>query len=218
MANRAFPARRGRAGIGRRLAGVLAAASLLLATPLAAAPGAEPVRAAYTPPASAVPATAETYSSDEVLDAGHAFFGQVSGNLAAVLERAFAGLGEPVGYILGEEGSGAFFGGLRYGEGVLHTRSFGTRRVYWQGPSFGWDFGGDGARVMMLVYQLPDLATLFQRFTGVNGSAYLVGGLGMTLLAADTTYIVPVRAGVGARLGVNIGYVKFTERPTWNPF
>lgn len=159
-----------------------------------------------------------TYSPSEVIGAGHTFFGQVSGNLAGLFERLFALYGEPEGYILGQEGSGAIFGGLRYGEGVLYSRRFGTQRIYWQGPSFGWDIGADGDRVMMLVYQLPDLATLFQRFTGVNGSAYLVGGLGVTMLAADTSYIVPVRSGVGARLGFNLGYLKFTPAPTWNPF
>ncbi len=202
---------------GRRLAAALALA--LFGFPAAGALAASPAPGSTAQPVPPVaPATPESYSTREIVEAGHGFFGQISGSLASVIERTFARYGEPVGYILGEEAGGAFFGGLRYGEGTLYTRAFGSHRVYWQGPSVGWDFGGDGARVMMLIYQMPDLQTLYQRFTGVNGSAYLVGGVGMTVLAADTTYIVPVRAGVGARIGLNLGYLKFTPRPTWNPF
>ena len=131
--------------------------------------------------------------------------------------------GLPNGYIIGQEGSGAIIGGARYGDGVLHTKMEGQRQVYWQGPSIGFDFGGDGDRTMMLVYNLPNSLAIHRRYVGVNGSAYLVGGLGMTVLAnsqtADgTVYVVPIRSGVGARLGINIGYLKFTENPTWNPF
>jgi len=115
-------------------------------------------------------------------------------------------------------------GGLRYGEGQLYTKNEGTRPVFWQGPSIGWDVGGDGNRTMMLVYDLDRAEGIYRRFAGVNGSAYLVGGLGMTVLGHNmrgtdrTMYVVPIRTGVGARLGINIGYLKFTQRPTWNPF
>lgn len=159
-----------------------------------------------------------TYSADELVRTGHKFFGTVSGGLATVLEEAVSRYGQPNGYILGEEGSGAFVGGLRYGEGQLNTRDRGKRKVYWQGPSLGWDFGGDGARTMMLVYNLPSTDALWQRFAGVDGSAYFVGGFGMTALVAERIYVVPVRAGVGFRLGVNVGYLKFTPEATWNPF
>ncbi|WP_306029064.1 DUF1134 domain-containing protein [Stappia sp. MMSF_3263] len=167
------------------------------------------------------PATAqqpEQYSQDELVGAGHRFFGQISGGLASVVERAVQQYGQPNGYILGEEGSGALLAGARYGEGQLFTRNAGTHKVFWQGPSFGWDIGGDGARVMMLVYNLPDTSAIYRRYVGVNGSAYLIGGFGMTVLSNHDVYVVPVRAGVGARLGVNVGYLKFTQKPTWNPF
>ncbi len=160
----------------------------------------------------------QTYQEDEILKSGHTFFGSVSGGLASVLERAFSRYGEPNGYILGEEGSGAFVAGARYGEGHLYTRSSGTHKVFWQGPSVGWDFGADGARVMMLVYKLPTVNSIYDRFAGVNGSAYLVGGVGMTVLLKNEVVLVPVKSGVGARLGINMGYLKFTEKPTWNPF
>jgi len=160
----------------------------------------------------------DEYSQAEMVNAGHRFFGQVSGGLASVIERAVSTYGQPNGYILGQEGSGALLAGARYGEGQLFTRNAGTHKVFWQGPSFGWDIGGDGARVMMLVYNLPSTDAIHRRYVGVNGSAYLVGGFGMTVLSNHDIYVVPVRAGVGARLGVNIGYLKFTPEPTWNPF
>ena len=164
------------------------------------------------------PVQGTTYSQDQIVNEGHKFFGTVSGGLASVVEKAFHDYGEPNGYILGEEGSGALVAGLRYGEGQLYTRNAGTHKMFWQGPSVGWDFGGDGARVMMLIYNLPSVDSMYNRFLGVNGSAYLVGGVGMTVLANHNIYVVPVRSGVGARLGVNVGYLKFTNKPTWNPF
>lgn len=159
-----------------------------------------------------------TYTTDELVRTGHKFFGTVSGGLATVIEEAVSRYGQPNGYILGEEGSGAIVGGLRYGEGTLNTRDRGKRKVFWQGPSVGWDFGGEGARTMMLVYNLRSSDALFQRFGGVDGSAYFIGGFGMTALVADRIYVVPVRAGLGLRLGVNLGYLKFTPTATWNPF
>jgi hypothetical protein len=158
------------------------------------------------------------YSSNEVIDAGHRFFGGVTRGLATIVERAASEWGLPNGYILGEEGGGAFFGGLRYGEGTLYTKNAGDLRVFWQGPSIGWDFGGEGARTMMLVYKLPATRAIYQRFAGIDGSAYFIGGLGMTALTANNIVVVPIRSGVGFRLGANIGYLKFTPESTWNPF
>lgn len=164
-----------------------------------------------------------TYSTNEVVTAGHQFFGTVSGGLATMVEQIVARYGLPNGYIVGQEGSGALVGGLRYGDGVIYTKYEGQRPIYWQGPSVGFDFGGDGNRTMMLVYDLPSSLAIYRRFVGVNGSAYLIGGFGMTVLAnsqvpEQTMYVVPIRSGVGARLGVNVGYLKFTPTPTWNPF
>ena len=124
----------------------------------------------------------------------------------------------PNGYVLGEEGSGAFVAGLRYGEGTLYTKNAGDLRVYWQGPSVGFDWGGDGARTMTLVYNLPATNAIYQRFAGIDGSAYIVGGFGMTALTANNIVLVPIRSGIGLRLGANIGYLKYTPRATWNPF
>jgi hypothetical protein len=161
---------------------------------------------------------ANEYSSNEIVDAGHRFFGTVARGLAQIIEKAVSQWGLPNGYILGEEAGGAFFGGLRYGEGVLYTKNAGDLRVYWQGPSVGWDFGGAGSRTMMLVYKLPATQAIYQRFAGIDGSAYFIGGLGMTALTASDIVIVPIRSGLGLRLGANIGYLKFTPEATWNPF
>src|ERR1700730_15824577 len=171
---------------------------------------------------AAAPASAQqqrgTYSSNEVIDAGHRFFGGVSRELALLVERASSRWGQPNGYILGQEGSGAIVAGLRYGEGTLYTRNAGDLKVYWQGPSVGFDWGGDGARTMTLVYNLPATQAIYQRFAGIDGSAYVIGGFGMTALAANNIVLVPIRSGLGLRLGANIGYLKFTQRATWNPF
>ncbi len=158
------------------------------------------------------------YSGQELVDSGHRFFGTVSRGLAQVVERAVSKWGLPNGYILGEEGGGAFIAGLRYGEGKLFTKNAGDLRVFWEGPSIGFDAGGEGARTMMLVYNLPATEAVYQRFAGLDGSAYFVGGFGMTALTANNIVLVPIRSGVGFRLGANIGYLKFTPRPTWNPF
>jgi hypothetical protein len=158
------------------------------------------------------------YSGDEIVRAGHHFFGTVSRGLAEVVEAATRRWGRPNGYILGQEASGAFVGGLRYGEGVMYTRNAGDLKVFWQGPSLGFDAGADGDRTMMLVYGLPEVGAVFRRFGGVDGSAYFVGGFGMTALTADNIVVVPIRSGLGARLGLNLGYLKFTPHPTWNPF
>ncbi len=159
-----------------------------------------------------------TYSSSELVTQGHSFFGSVSRGLALTIEKAVQQWGEPNGYILGQEGAGAFVGGLRYGEGALYTRNAGDRKIFWQGPSIGWDFGGDGARTMILVYNMRSVDDIFRRFGGVSGSAYAVAGFGMSAMVADGMVVVPIRSGVGVRLGANLGYLKFTSAPTWNPF
>ncbi|MFL0691337.1 MAG: DUF1134 domain-containing protein [Agrobacterium tumefaciens] len=158
------------------------------------------------------------YSIQEVVDAGHGFFGETSGALAKVIEQAFEQNGLPNGYILGQEGSGALIAGLTYGEGTLYTKNVGQHDVFWQGPSLGIDYGGNGTRTMMLVYDLPDVDTLYARYGGVSGSAYIVAGVGMTVLKSRDVVLVPIRTGIGARLGVNVGYLKLTRTPTWNPF
>jgi hypothetical protein len=173
-----------------------------------------PTAVAPAPP----PAPANQFSSNELVDAGHRFFGGVSRGLAMIVEKAVSQWGQPNGYILGEEASGAFVGGLRYGDGTLYTKNAGDLRVFWQGPSIGFDAGADGARTMMLVYNLPRTEAIFERFGGINGSAYFIGGFGMTALVANNITVVPIRSGVGLRLGANLGYLKFTTQPTWNPF
>jgi hypothetical protein len=170
------------------------------------------------PPPPRIAPGPTNYGPDELVGAGHRFFGNVSRGLASVIERAVSQWGLPNGYILGEEGSGALVAGLRYGEGTLYTKNAGDLRVYWQGPSLGFDWGGDGARTMTLVYNLPATRAIYQRFGGIDGSAYIIGGFGMTALTANNIVLVPIRSGIGLRLGANIGYLKFTPQATWNPF
>lgn len=177
-------------------------------------------RGAPLPPRDRGPSYANdgTYSKNEIMSAGHSFFGSISSGLASVLEHAFQKSGRPNGYILGEDAGGAFIAGLRYGEGVLHTKDAGTHRVYWQGPSLGYDFGAEGSKTMVLVYNLRDPQQIYDRFGGVQGSAYIVGGVSIQFQKNEDVVLAPIRAGVGLRLGANIGYLKYTRTPTWNPF
>jgi hypothetical protein len=159
-----------------------------------------------------------TYSTDEIKNAGHGFFGSISQGLASVIEHTYRKKGRPNGYILGEEAGGAFVAGLRYGQGRLYTKDAGVHNVYWQGPSLGFDAGAEGSKVMVLVYNIRDVGDIYDRFGGIDGSAYIVGGVGVTFLSKDHVVLAPIRAGVGLRFGANIGYLKYTSKPTWNPF
>jgi hypothetical protein len=164
------------------------------------------------------PASANGYTIDEIQEVTRGFFGTISTSLASVIEHAFKKSGRPTGYVLGKEGGGAFLAGLRYGEGTLYLRSGGRKQVYWHGPSIGYDVGAEGSRTLFLIYNLEEPDNLYRSFTGVDGSAYLVGGVGMTLLKGGPVLMAPIRSGLGLRLGASIGYVRFTARPTWNPF
>ncbi len=158
------------------------------------------------------------YSQNEIIQAGGEFFGSVSKGLASVIEHAFAKSGRPNGYILGTDAGGAFVAGLRYGEGTLYTKDAGSHKVYWQGPSIGYDFGGEGSKTMVLVYNLRDPSQIYERYAGVQGSAYIVGGVGIQFQQNGNVTLAPIRSGIGLRLGANIGYLKYTREPTWNPF
>lgn len=167
------------------------------------------------PPAAA---EEEGYTIDEIREATRGFFGQVSTGLASVIEHTFRKSGRPVAYVLGNEGGGAFLAGLRYGKGTMYLRKGATREVYWHGPSIGYDVGVAGSKTMFLIYNLRDVDDLFARFTGIDGSAYFVGGVGVTFLTNGSVVMAPIRSGVGLRLGASIGYVRFTATATWNPF
>jgi hypothetical protein len=177
--------------------------------------------AAFAPPSPVALAQNQpvtgTFSAKDLVATGSQFFGQVSQGLASVVEKAVAQYGLPNGYILGDEGSFAFIAGARYGEGTLYTRNAGQHHLFWQGPSIGADIGGTGDKVMMLVYNLPSVPAIYDRFVGVEGTAHVVAGFGMTVVTRDNVTIVPIISGVGARLGVNVGYLKFTDHQTLNP-
>jgi hypothetical protein len=199
------------------IAGLMAVASTpVMAQTTGTLPPQPPPYGVAPPPSQ--PPTTNQFSSNEIIDAGHRFFGGVSRGLAEIVEKAVSQWGLPNGYVLGQEASGAFIGGLRYGDGTLYTRNAGDVRVFWQGPSVGFDAGADGARTMMLVYNLPQVGAIFDRFGGIAGSAYFIGGFGMTALTDNNIVVVPIRSGIGLRLGANLGYLKFTDSPTWNPF
>lgn len=172
------------------------------------------------PPTVTSEEESEGYSLDEIREATRGFFGTISTNLASVIEYSFAKSGRPTAYILGQEGGGAFLAGLRYGDGTLYFRkgTTQTQKVYWHGPSVGYDVGAEGSRTLFLIYKMHEPDELYRSFTGVDGSAYVVGGVGLTLLKGGPVIMAPIRSGIGLRLGANLGYLRFTPRPTWNPF
>ena len=135
-----------------------------------------------------------------------------SGPVGAVVEKVFHDNGQPTGYIAGEEGSGAITVGLRYGKGLLYMKGHEPSTVFWQGPSIGWDLGGNASRVFTLAYDIQEPAEVYQRFPGVEGSAYLVGGMGVNYQRADSITLAPIRAGVGLRLGANLGYLSYSRK------
>jgi hypothetical protein len=161
----------------------------------------------------------DTYSREEIVEATADFFGVTAEAAASVLERVFSDLGRPVGYIAGEEVSGAVGVGLRYGEGYLTMKGQNeSQKVYWTGPSIGFDAGGDASRTFTLVYNLNDVDDLYQRYPGVEGSAYFVAGLAVNYQRADDVTLAPIRSGVGLRAGANVGYVAYSRRRNWIPF
>lgn len=217
---------------------VLACAALFAALPQASAqdnnpppaqigeqPGDAPVgqpqpQAGSAPVAPAQPGEVgpETYSQDETMDAAKKFFGGTTEGLAKAIEKVFSENGRPNAYIVGSEGAGAVVVGLRYGEGTLYYKGGGSMKVYWQGPSVGWDFGGNASKVFTLVYNLHWTRDLFQRFPGVDGSLYVIAGVGLNYQRANNITLAPIRTGVGLRAGANVGYLSYTEKKTWVPF
>jgi hypothetical protein len=161
---------------------------------------------------------AETYSQDELVNRVSDFFGVTAETAGAIIEKAFKDNGRPTGYIAGEEASGAFVVGLRYGKGLLYMKGRRPATVNWQGPSVGFDAGGNGSRVFTLCYNLQYPDMIYRRFPGVEGSAYFIGGLGVNYQRAEDVTLAPIRAGLGFRLGANIGYLAYTRERHILPF
>jgi len=168
--------------------------------------------------APAVNPHADTYSEGEMVAEAGKVFGSTAKGLADAVHSVFQKYGEPNAFIKGEEVSGAVVVGLRYGVGTLTMKNGTTEKVYWQGPSAGWDFGGNAVKVFTLVYNLPNGETIYQRFPGVEGSAYLIAGIGINYQQRDDVILAPMRAGAGLRLGASVGYLKYTKSREWLPF
>jgi hypothetical protein len=161
---------------------------------------------------------AEPFTSEELVTNVSDFLGVTAESAGAAIERIFRDNGRPTGYIAGEEGSGAISVGARYGRGLLYMKNQPRIEVFWQGPSIGWDLGGNASRVFTLCYNLQYPDAIFRRFPGVEGSAYLVGGMGVNYQRADGITLAPIRAGVGLRLGANIGYLSYSRQRNIFPF
>ncbi|HZZ68480.1 MAG TPA: EipA family protein [Phenylobacterium sp.] len=159
-----------------------------------------------------------TYSEDEIVHNVSDFLGVTAESAGGAVERIFKSNGRPTAYIAGEEGSGAIAVGLRYGRGLLYMKGRQPTEVFWRGPSIGWDFGGNASRVFTLCYDLEDPRDIFQRFPGVDGSAYFIGGLGVNYQRTDDIVLAPIRAGVGFRLGANVGYLAYSRKRNFIPF
>lgn len=183
-----------------------------------ASPGAEGMSAPNDKPDYPAAPAAETYSRSELMNSVSDFLGVSVESAAAAIERIFKDQGQPTAYIAGEEGSVAFIGGLRYGKGLLYMKNRKPMVVYWRGPSVGFDVGGNASRNFTLCYNLQYPDFIFRRFPGVEGSAYLVGGLGVNYQRADGVTLAPIRAGVGLRLGANVGYLAYGRNRSIFPF
>ena len=169
-------------------------------------------------PHGALLAQDNTYTAEEIAAKAEGFFGDTTEGLAKAIEKVFNDLGRPNGYIAGEEVSGAIGIGLRYGKGDLNRKSTASRKVFWQGPSIGWDVGGNASKVFTLVYGLEEDAQLFQRFPAVEGSFYFVAGLGVSYQQSSKVVLAPIRTGVGLRTGANVGYLHYGAEHSWLPF
>ena len=183
--------------------------------------GAPTGESAAAPGAEAAPAPAEvskTYKKDDLVGAAEGVFGKGAAGLAGIIEDLLRKQGEPNGYITGREGGGALIVGLRYGSGTLHHKVEGTRPVYWTGPSVGLDLGANAANTFVLVYNLYDTEDIFHRYAAGEGQAYLVGGFNVSYLRRNDVVLIPVRMGVGLRLGLNAGYMKFSKKQKISPF
>ena len=210
------------------------AAALLLAVPNAPAASAPseapapevqvtaPPPDAQTPPSDSAAARSEdeTFSVDEIVDKASGFFGATTEVVAKAVEGIFSRFGRPNAYIAGGEGSGAFIVGLRYGQGDLYMKSNADHptKVYWQGPSVGFDFGANASKTFTLIYNLPDPEAIFERFPGVEGSAYFVAGIGVNYQQSGHVVLAPMRTGVGLRTGVSGGYLSYSKERNWLPF
>ena len=170
------------------------------------------------PGASATSAADDTFERDDLIGAAEGVFGRGAEGLAGIMENILKDQGKPNAYIAGREASGAFVVGLRYGSGVMNHKIEGQRTVYWTGPSVGFDVGGDATKVFVLVYNLYDSQELYRRFPAAEGRAYFVGGFSASYLRRGNTVLIPVRLGVGWRLGANVGYMRFSEKQKWLPF
>jgi hypothetical protein len=161
---------------------------------------------------------ANTVARDDVFSAAEGVFGRGAQGLAHILENILRDQGEPVAYIAGSEAGGAFIFGVRYGSGIMHHQIEGDRTVYWTGPSLGFDAGADANKVFVLVYNLNDSQDLFRRYPHAEGHAYFIGGFNAQYMRRGDIVLIPIRLGVGVRLGVNAGYMRFSERNRWLPF
>lgn len=177
-----------------------------------------PLPDAAPPSAPATTQAADTYAREDLIGAAEGVFGRGAEGLAGIIENILKDQGQPNAYIAGREASGAFVVGVRYGSGVVHHKVEGERPVFWTGPSVGFDVGGDATKVFVLVYNLYDSQELYRRYPAGEGRAYFVGGFSATYLRRGDVVLIPVRLGVGWRLGANVGYMKFTEKSDWLPF
>jgi hypothetical protein len=159
-----------------------------------------------------------SWNEKEVVQAANDFFGNGAEGIGNAIAKAFKDHGQPVAIIRGEEGGGAAAVGVRYGKGEFSWKGGAPTTVYWQGPSIGFDVGGNAAKTFVLVYGLPNQDALFQRYPGVEGSAYFVGGVGLNYNRSGDTTLAPVRLGVGWRLGASLGYIHFTREKSVIPF
>ncbi len=183
----------------------------VVAAPIVAAPSVTaPIVATSSP---------QVFEQKTIQEQAAAFFGETSEGLAKALEDAFKREGKPNAYIKGQEFGLALGAGVRYGDGVMNFQGHEDgRKLFWQGPSIGFDQGLNWSKVFFLVYNLPRAESIIGGFPGVETNLYVYAGASANYLQYGNIILVPIRLGMGLRTGVDVGYLRFSRTPSWNPF
>jgi hypothetical protein len=165
-----------------------------------------------------IPPRVEDFSESALVVSAAKYLGATAESMAEIMNNVFSRYGEPTAVVRGEEVSAAVMFGLRYGRGTIKFLDGSEEALFWRGPSAGIDTGGNASKMFALVYGVHQGEDLHMRIGGADGSAFYIGGVSASYLQRNEIVVVPMRAGVGLRAGVSVGYLKFAPSSGWFPF